>query len=96
VGAGAVLYQEDPNNKDFKKVIMFWSLSFSDIECRYSQIEKEALAIVLACEKFRIYLVGKKFTLITDCKAVELIYRNPKSKPPARSLRWNLHFEISF
>jgi hypothetical protein len=37
---------------------MFWSHSFSDIECRYLQIEKEALAIVLACEKFRIYLVG--------------------------------------
>ncbi len=99
MGAAAVLYQEDPNNKDNKKVIMFWSQSFSDIECRYSQIEKEALAIVLACEKFRIYLVGKPFTLITDCKAVELIYKNPKSKPPARILRWNLrlmelHFEI--
>jgi hypothetical protein len=46
VGAAAVLYQEDPNNKDNKNVIMFWSHSFSDIECRYSQIEKEALAIV--------------------------------------------------
>ena len=66
---------------------MFSNQSFSDIECRYSQIEKEALAIVLACEKFRIYLVGKIFTLITDCKVVKLIYRNPKSKPPARILR---------
>ena len=99
VSAAAILFQEDPNNKNNKKVIMFWSSSFSDIECRYSQIEKEALAIVLACEKFRIYLVGKVLTLLTDFKAVELIYRNPKSKPPARILRWNLrlmefHFEI--
>ena len=99
VGAAAVLYQEDPNMKDNKKVIMFWSQSFSDIETRYSQTEKETLAIVLACDKFRIYLVGKIFTLITDYKAVELIYRNPNSKPPARILRWNLrlmefYFEI--
>jgi hypothetical protein len=36
VGAAAVLYQEDPNNKDNKKVTMFWSHSFSDIECSYS------------------------------------------------------------
>ena len=69
---------------------MFWSQQFSDIECRYSQVEKEALAAVLACEKFQIYLIGKHFTLITDNKAVELIYRNPRSKPPARLLRWNL------
>ena len=41
---------------------MFWSQQFSDIECRYSQVEREALAIVLACEKFQIYLIGKHFT----------------------------------
>ena len=43
------------------------------VEYRYSQTEKEALAIVLACEKFEIYLIGKPFTLITDNKACELI-----------------------
>ena len=90
VGTGAVLFQEDPQDSEDKKIIMFWSQSFTDIEERYSQIEKEALAIVLGCEKFKIYLVGKPFFLITDNKAMELILKNPKSKPPARILRWNL------
>ena len=99
VGAAAILYQEDPKNHEDKKFIIFWSQIFNNIECRHSQTEKEALAIVLACEKFEIYLIGKPFTLITDNKAVERIFRNPRSKPPARILRWNLrlmefHFKI--
>jgi hypothetical protein len=35
-------------------------------------------------------LVGKKFLLNTDNKAVELIYKNPMSNPPARIRRFNL------
>lgn len=99
VGAAAVLYQSDPLDPEHKQIISFWSQLFSDVEKRYSQVEKEALAIVLACEKFRLYLLGKTFTLITDNKAVELILRNPNSKPPARIERWNVrlmdfHFNI--
>ena len=90
VGAGAVLYQVDPYNEKNKKIVRFWSKSFSDVEQRYAQVEKEAYAIVLACEKFKYYLIGNKFTLFTDNKAVELIYRNPKSNPPARIRRFNL------
>ena len=82
-----MLFQENSNDKEDKNIIMFWSQSFTDIEERYSQDEKEALAIVLGCEKFKIYLVGKPFFLITDNKAMELILKNPRSKPPARILR---------
>jgi hypothetical protein len=46
--------------------------------------------VVLACEKFRLYLVGNQFILRTDNKAVEIILRNPGSKPQARIKRWNL------
>jgi hypothetical protein len=38
---GAVLFQENPKDKEDKKIIMFWSQSFTDIEERYSQVEKE-------------------------------------------------------
>jgi hypothetical protein len=37
-----------------------------------------------------VYLLGHKFRLITDNRAVFLIFRNPLSKPPARILRWDL------
>ena len=38
----------------------------SDTECRYSQIEKEALALVLSCGKFSNYILGKHIKLETD------------------------------
>jgi hypothetical protein len=41
--------------------IGFWSKAFSNVEQRYSQVEKEALGVVLACKKFIVFLVGKKF-----------------------------------
>ena len=65
----------------------------SDVETRYSQTEKEALAIVWAIERLHLYLYGGHFTLHTDCKPVQLIYGNPKSKPPARIERWNLRLQ---
>ncbi len=66
------------------------SRSLSD---RYSQTEKEALAIVWAVERLHLYLYGKRFTLYTDCKPVQLIFGNPKSQPPARIQRWNLRLQ---
>ena len=66
--------------------------ALSDVEQRYSQTEKEALAIVWAVECLHLYLCGGHFQLITDCKPVELIL-NPKSKPPARIQRWNLRLQ---
>ena len=65
----------------------------SDVERRHSQTEREALAIVWAIERLHIYLYGGHFTLITDCKPVELILNNPQSRPPARIERWNLRLQ---
>ena len=59
------------------------------MEQKYSQIEKEALAIVWAVKRLHLYLYGGHFTLLTDCKPVELIINNPKLKQLARIERWN-------
>ena len=40
-----------------------------------------------------VYLYGGHFTLFTDCKPVQLIFSNEKSKPPARIERWNLRLQ---
>ena len=69
------------------------SRSLSETERKYSQTEREALAIVWAMERLQLYLRGGKFTLYTDCKPIELILGNPKSKPPARKERWNLRIQ---
>ena len=46
-------------------------------------MEKEALAAFWGCEQFHMYLIGTKFDLFTDHKALEVIF-TPTSKPPAR------------
>ena len=48
-----------------RRVIAYVSRALSDVERRYSQTEKEALAIVWAIERLHIYIYGKHFSLFT-------------------------------
>ena len=50
------------------------------------------MAVVWGCECFHIYLIGTKFDLFTDHKALEVIF-TPTSKPPARIERWALRLQ---
>lgn len=84
VGLGAVLIQV---NEHGPRIIAYASKSLSDVEKRYAQIEKEALALVWAVERFHFYLFGREFELITDHKPLEAIFK-PRSKPCARIERW--------
>ena len=43
-----------------------------------------------ACEKLHLYLYGCEFDIITDNKAIELIFGNARSSPKARFERWCL------
>lgn len=84
VGLGAVLIQI---NKQGPRIIAYASKSLSDVEKRYAHIEKEALALVWAVERFHFYLYGRSFELVTDHKPLEVIFGS-KSKPCARIERW--------
>ena len=64
--------------------------SLTDVEKKYSQTEKEALAIVWSVEHFHLFLYGNQFTLVTDHKPLEVIYGNRSSKPSARIELWVL------
>lgn len=86
VGLGAILSQEG-------KIVAYASRSLTQVEQRYSQTEREALAIVWSCEHFHLYIYGSRFTLVTDHKPLESIFNNPKSKPPARIERWRLRLQ---
>ncbi|XP_053690472.1 uncharacterized protein K02A2.6-like [Sabethes cyaneus] len=84
IGLGAVLIQI---NSRGPRIISYASRSLTDVEKRYAQIEKEALALVWAVERFHFYLYGRSFELITDHKPLETIF-GPRSKPCARIERW--------
>ena len=63
----------------------------SDVERRYSQTEKEALAVIWGTKRFKQYLLGlDSFLIISDHKPLESIF-SAKSKPPPRIEKWMLH-----
>ena len=80
VGLGAIIVQE---KQGVKRAVAYASRSLSDVERQYSQTEKEALAVVWACERFHLYLSGlQSFELVTDCKALEAIYGPRSNRRP--------------
>ena len=87
-GLGAALFQRDG---DVWRPIAFASRAMSETEQRYAQIEKEALAICWASEKFYYYLAGRKFSIEIDHKPlVSLMGERELSKLPLRVQRFRL------
>ena len=64
-GLGAVLLQE--TNNEWQPVA-YGSRTMTETERRYTQIEKEALSLTWAAEKFSMYLLGRSFHMETDHK----------------------------
>ena len=63
-GVGAVLSQRDELGNE--KVIAYASKAHSSREQKYSTTEKEAFAVVFGTAHFCVYLLSRRFKLITD------------------------------
>lgn len=74
---GAVLSQVH-EGKDHP--VAFASRTLNKHEVNYSTTEKEALAIMWAVEKFKPYLYGNSFTLVTDHKPLTFIKKKLNKK----------------
>ena len=83
VGVSGILLQEN-------KVIAYGSRSLTEVEKRYSQTEREMLACVWGCEHFHLYLFGKSFQLVTDCRPLLSVCSSTKQIQSARLERWRL------
>ena len=81
-GLGGLLVQEG-------KVLGYASRALSDVESRYSQTEREMLAVVWGVEHFHLYVYGAQFSVITDHKPLIGIFKNHKQISP-RMERWKL------
>lgn len=84
VGLAGVLMQKQLNG-DWKPV-MYTSQQTSESESRYHSYELETLAVVSSVCKFRNYLYGLRFTIITDCNALRLTWTKRDLSP--RIGRW--------
>ena len=82
---GVVLGQKE--EKVFK-AIYYASKTFNEAHENYSTTEKEMLAIVFACEKFRPYILGSHVVIHTDHAAIK--YLMAKKEAKLRLIRWVL------
>ncbi|XP_060543768.1 uncharacterized protein K02A2.6-like isoform X2 [Pantherophis guttatus] len=88
-GIGAVLSHQLPNGSEAP--IAYFSKTMSSTERNYSQLDKEALAIVAGVKRFHEYLYGRNFTVITDHKPLLGLLAGDKPTPgymSPRMTRW--------
>ena len=71
-GVGVVLSHQMPNGEE--RPVAFASRSLSKAEQKYSQLDKEAVAIVYGVKKFHKYIYGRHVMILTDHKLLQGIY----------------------
>ncbi|XP_043498670.1 uncharacterized protein LOC122521973 [Polistes fuscatus] len=70
-GYGAILLQKSEKDNAWHP-IFYASGKTTPAEKKYTSYELEVLAIIKALKKFRVYLLGISFKIITDCRAFAL------------------------
>lgn len=83
-GIGAVITQDIEEHP-----IAYASRKFRGPELKYSAPEKECLAVFFALHKFRPYIEGYEFTVVTDCSALTFLFK--QENPPGRLARWIMY-----
>ena len=97
-GIGAWLRQLDPQGNDH--IVAMASRSLTEAESRYSNIERECLAVTYGLEKFEYYLLGRSVAVETDHSPLEQIFKKNINEAPSRlqrlllrCLRFDVHVQ---
>ena len=83
-GLSGILLQKDDDEQD--RVVAYMSASLNRSQRNYATWEKELFAIVSAVNKFRPYVFGTRFEIVTDNRA--LLAAKKMMNPCGRVMRW--------
>lgn len=97
-GLAGILLQKNSETDELKPIAYF-SRKTSIEEQNYHAYELETLAVIASLQRFRVYLIGVKFTLVTDCSALRSTFSKRDLIP--RIARWwiaiqEFDFEIKY
>ncbi|XP_001810078.1 retrovirus-related Pol polyprotein from transposon 297 [Tribolium castaneum] len=73
------------------KPVCYFSRQTTEDEKKFHSYELEALAVVESLDRFRVYLLGRKFTVITDCNSLKTMMTKRDMSP--RLGRWFLKLQ---
>lgn len=89
VGLAGILFQRHPDDR--LHPVYYYSRQTLEHERKYHSYELETLAVVESLKKFRPYLLGITFTVITDCNSMKATHHKKHILP--RIARWWLQLQ---
>lgn len=84
IGIGAILLQR--NKEGPFKAVAYFSRQTSMDEQRFASYDLETLAVISALQRFRVYLLGLNFKIVTDCNSLRATFEKRDLIP--RVARW--------
>jgi hypothetical protein len=90
LGFGSIIFQRQESDNKMHP-IMFYSRKTTAAESKLHSFELETLAVVYSLKRFRCYLFGIQFQLVTDCQAVKFTLEKKDINPKIG--RWSIYLE---
>lgn len=85
IGLGGILFQKEPDSSKLKPLAYFSRKTTIDEE-KLHAYELETLAVIASLSRFRVYLLGRHFTIVSDCSALRSTFAKRDLIP--RVARW--------
>lgn len=97
IGVGGILLQK--NESGALKAVAYFSKQTTREEQNYSSYDLETLAVISSLQKFRVYLIGLSFKIVTDCNSLRATFLKRDMLP--RVARWwsqmqEFNFDIEY
>lgn len=86
IGVGGMLLQRPQGTGGSFHPVAYYSRQTTPEEKNFHSYELETLAVICALKKFRVYLIGKPFKIVTDCSALRSTFTKRDLIP--RIARW--------